>query len=89
MPPQSPPPPIATTTVARLRHLLEQLEADRALPRQDVGMIERRHEHCAVLGGEDLRSDDAVVDGGPAEDHLGAVRPGGADLGDRRRCTGM
>ena len=52
MPPSSPPPPAGTSTVAHVRALLEDLQPDRALPGDDVDVVERVHEHGAGALGE-------------------------------------
>ena len=41
MPAASPPPPTGTTTLREIGHVLEQLEPERALPRDDVRVVER------------------------------------------------
>ena len=51
-PETSPPPPIGTIDGVDIRNLLEDLEAEGALARDDVGVVERRDEHGTGLGGE-------------------------------------
>ena len=47
-PAASPPPPTGTTTFARSGDVLEQLEPERALAGDDVGVVERVHERHAA-----------------------------------------
>ena len=67
-----------------VRALVEDLQADRALPGDDVGVLEGVDEHrsgpLGVLGGGHER----LGEGLPAEPDLGAVGAGGRDLGQRR-----
>ena len=53
----SPPPPTGTTTLARSGHLLEQLEPERALAGDDVGVVERVDEREPALARALLRGD--------------------------------
>jgi hypothetical protein len=67
----------------RLAELLEDLEPDRALPGDDVRIVEARHHGCARSRASARRSPRGF---GPAvvEDDLGALRARAFDL-DRRR----
>ena len=64
-------------------HLVEELEAERALPDDDVAVVERVDEHGAgalgELGGQAQRR----LDRRTLEHDVGAVAAGGEQLGDR------
>ena len=49
IPDASPPPLTGISTVVDVGQILGDLEADGALPRDDVGVVERRHQHAAGL----------------------------------------
>ncbi len=66
-----------------VRHLVEDLEPQRSLPGDHVGVIERRDEDGAGLCREVGRRAQRLVDDAAAEHDVGAVRPGGLELGDR------
>jgi hypothetical protein len=68
----------------QVRQVLEQLEAERSLAGDDVGIVEGMDEREAGLGGPVASRDEAVVDA-RADDHdARAQRFGRLDLGDRR-----
>ena len=84
IPASSPPPPMRDEDRGHLRALLEDLQPDRALAGDDVRVVERVDEHGPGALGELVRRREALVDGlrRPART-VGAVAPGGADLGQR------
>ena len=82
MPESSPPPPSGTTTVSASRRLLEQLQADRALARDDRRVVERRHQHATL--GIGARGRVALLERLAREHDLGAVVRGRDLLGERR-----
>lgn len=63
------------------RRLLEDLEADRALARDDVRMVVGRHEDRAGALGELGRRGEGLVEDVPAQHHLRAVVAGRRELG--------
>ena len=71
---------------AHVGHLLEDLQSERALSRDDVGVIERRDEDGPRRLGEGSRLDDCLVERGAVEAHIRAVIPGGDDLGHAGRA---
>src|SRR2546430_7895818 len=50
--------------------LLDDFERDRGLPRDDVGMIERRNDGESISGGDRLRLDAAVFTRAARADHF-------------------
>ena len=64
--------------------LLDDLQADRRLSGDDVGMVERMDEDRPRLGGELLGRDQCLVDGRADESDVRAVGTGGLLLDDRR-----
>ena len=64
------------TIVSRSGHLLEQLEAERALAGDDVAVVERVDEHRAGALGELRGEAQRRLDGRALEHHLGAVAAG-------------
>jgi len=66
-----------------VRRLLQDLEPARALAGDDVDVVEGMDQDRAGLRLELVRSDQALVDRGPDELDVGAVRAGGVLLRDR------
>ena len=64
--------------------LLQDLLADRPLAGDHLGVVERVQEGQALLGLEDPRLGQGLVEGVAVEDHLGPAGPARIDL-DRRR----
>ena len=72
----SPPPPIGHDHAGQVRDLVEQLEPDRALAGDHVGIVERMDEgHALVPRGELARGLERVVHGGAHHVHRRAPRP--------------
>lgn len=71
-----------------VRHLVDDLEAERALPGDHCRVVERRDEHGAGVGGEVLRGAQRFFHGVAAQHDVGSVVAGGLQLGqsdpDRR-----
>ena len=70
--------------LGEIGHVLEQLEAERRLTEDHVGVVERVHESDPGLGRARARRGDARVDRVAAEVDDPAERLDGGDLGDRR-----
>ena len=70
--------------LGQVRHVLEQFEAERALPGDDRRVVERVHERQAAGLGALERGDQALVDAVAADVDRGAGAAGGLDLGHRR-----
>ncbi len=64
-------------------HLLEDLERDGRLARDDVGVVERVDEHGARAVGLGARGGERLVHVGADEPDLGAVLARRRDLGER------
>ena len=89
-PASSPPPPVPTTIVRDVRALLEDLQADRALPGDDVGVVERVDQDRPGLA----RRTRAPRPGsrrwcGPSCSTCAPYAPGGHELGHAARPCGM
>ena len=65
-------------------HVLEQLEAERALAGHDVRVVERMHERQPALARALVRGGEALVQRRAADVHDRALAAGGLGLGDRR-----
>ena len=90
MPAIRPPPPVHDHDRAHVRALLEDLQPDRALAGDDVGVVERVDEHRAGPVGElaaPRRALSSTV--APTRCTVGAVPPGRGDLRQRRARSGM
>ena len=73
MPEISPPPPDGTMSVSHLGRLLEDLEPQRALRRDDVGVVEGVDQDRPGLVGELPRRGERVVEDRALEHDVGAV----------------
>ena len=87
-PASRPPPPQARPRPTPGPAPVEQLEAERALAGDDVGVVERVDERQAALGGALARGGDAGVDGLAAGDHA-SPRARVASTLRAARSTGM
>ena len=63
--------------------VLDQFEAERALPGDHCRVVEGMAERHAVLGRPSARRGEGLVERGAVLDDVGAVGPAGLDLGDR------
>ena len=63
----SPPPPTGTMTLREVRHVLEQLEPERALAGDHVEVVERVHERRPAVGARACAAATALVDCRAAE----------------------
>ena len=79
-----PPPPTGTTTCCEVGDVLEQLQAERGLAEDDVGVIERVHESGAGLLRAGAGGRDAGVHRVALEVHDAAEGLHRRDLGHRR-----
>ena len=70
--------------LGEIRHVLEQLEPERSLARDDVGVVERVHEREPALVRTRPRHLQALVDGIAADVHLRSLPARRLDLGHRR-----
>ena len=80
---QSPPPPDRDHDAREVRDVLEQLEPERALARDHVGVVERMHEREPALARPLLGDADAVVDRVAADVDDRALAARRLGLGDR------
>ena len=69
---------------AGLRQLVENFEADTALARDDMLIVEARHQSCAALGGQARGDGLALFGAAVVEDDGGALGPGAVDFELRR-----
>ena len=81
---QSPPPPTGIDDAREVRDLFQQLEPERALARDHVGVVERVHEREPVLARPLLGDQDALVDRVAADVDDRALVARRLGLGDRR-----
>ena len=91
IPALSPPPPQLTRIWPARRagfgQLLEDFEPGRALPGDDVRIVEAGHDHRALLGGDPGGNFLAALGTAIVEDDLGALRAGALDLQLRAHRT--
>ena len=83
-PEMRPPPPTGTRMVPTSGHFLQYLEAQSALARYDVGMIERRYHRQAALFLVGTGARIGVIERRSEQLRLGAQGPHGVELGVRR-----
>ena len=86
-PPINPPPPTATSTVSRIRHLLRELAAERPLPEQRLGLIVRVDRHWRGSGASPLARRERVGVPIAPDDDVGLVGANALDL-DRDETVG-
>ena len=88
MPAASPPPEAPITTTSGLMpsacQVLGDLAAGGALPGDDHGIVERRHQSCAALLAKRAGDAGAVLRVAVVQHHLAAERRGALALGQRR-----
>ena len=80
----SPPPPIGTSHGRQVGQVLDELEADRPLARDDPVVVERRDDRQAAFGGDRLGHLPPLLARVADDDDLGAVGRDPFAL-DRRR----
>jgi len=79
------------TAAGRYQHfgnvgdLVEQFEAESALPGDDRVVVERGHEDAALATGDGLCLGAGIIERGAVDDDAGAKCAGGVDLGEGRR----